>query len=112
MFCYDAGHGLADAPGTVSARREIGVVVRWVFLLVLVTGLCAVVVGVALALLPPGGTFTDDDGNIHEASIEAIAADGITKGCNPPTNDLYFPSSSVTRGQMIAITIVEGGVAT
>ena len=26
--------------------------------------------------LPPGGTFTDDNGNIHEPNIEAIAADG------------------------------------
>ncbi|MEA2024770.1 MAG: S-layer homology domain-containing protein [Actinomycetota bacterium] len=61
------------------------------------------VVGVALANgLPPGGTFTDDDGNVHEGNIEAIAAEGITKGCNPPTNDLYCPDSSVTRGQMAA----------
>lgn len=52
--------------------------------------------------LPPGGTFTDDNGNIHEGNIEAIAADGITKGCNPPTNDLYCPGSTVTRGQMAA----------
>ncbi len=44
------------------------------------------VVGVALANgLPPGGTFTDDNGNVHEGNIEAIAAEGITKGCNPPT---------------------------
>ena len=43
------------------------------------------VMGAALAALPPGGTFTDDNGNVHEANIEAIAAEGITKGCNPPT---------------------------
>ena len=60
------------------------------------------VIGAALAALPPGGTFYDDDGNIHEASIEAIAAEGITRGCNPPLNDRYCPSSSVTRGQMAA----------
>ena len=60
------------------------------------------VVGVALAALPPGGTFTDDHGNVHEANIEAIAAAGITKGCNPPDNDRYCPKSSVTRGQMAA----------
>ncbi|HDL42255.1 MAG TPA: hypothetical protein ENG98_04500 [Actinobacteria bacterium] len=52
--------------------------------------------------LPPLGTFFDDDGNIHEGNIEAIAADGITKGCNPPDNDLYCPSATVTRGQMSA----------
>ncbi|RLE23963.1 MAG: hypothetical protein DRJ50_05360, partial [Actinobacteria bacterium] len=60
-------------------------------------------VGVALASgLPPGGTFADDDGNIHEGSIEAIAAANITAGCNPPANTLYCPGSSVTRGQMAA----------
>jgi beta-lactamase superfamily II metal-dependent hydrolase len=52
--------------------------------------------------LPPGGTFGDDNGNIHEGNIEAIAAAGITRGCNPPTNDRYCPSDAVTRGQMAA----------
>ncbi len=61
-----------------------------------------IVAGVALAALPPGGTFTDDNGNIHEGNIEAIAAEGITRGCNPPANTLYCPSSTVTRGQMAA----------
>lgn len=62
----------------------------------------SLVAGAALAALPPGGTFTDDNGNVHEANIEAIAAEGITKGCNPPSNDIYCPSSPVTRGQMAA----------
>ena len=75
---------------------------RRLFLVVLVLGLCAATVGAALAVLPPGGRFTDDDGNIHEPSIEVIAAEEITKGCNPPTNDRYCPSSSLTRGQMAA----------
>lgn len=57
------------------------------------------VVGTALAA---SGTFRDDDSNIHESNIEAIAAEGITRGCNPPTNDLYCPNGSVTRGQMAA----------
>jgi hypothetical protein len=48
------------------------------------------------------GTFTDDDGNTHEGNIEAIAAADITKGCNPPTNDLYCPGDPVTRAQMAA----------
>jgi hypothetical protein len=33
--------------------------------------------------------FTDDDDSIFEADIERLAAAGITKGCNPPTNDRY-----------------------
>ena len=52
--------------------------------------------------LPPGGTFRDDDGNAHEGAIEAIAAVGITKGCNPPDNDMFCPNGAVTRGQMAA----------
>ncbi len=55
--------------------------------------------------LPPGGTFSDDNGNIHEGYIEAIAAAGITKGCNPPTNDHYCPDDVVTRGQMAAFLV-------
>ena len=39
--------------------------------------LVAVVAGIGVAFgLPPGGTFVDDDGNLHEGNIEAIAADG------------------------------------
>jgi hypothetical protein len=48
------------------------------------------------------GTFVDDDGNVHEGFIEAIAASGITRGCNPPANDRFCPSNPVTRGQMAA----------
>jgi hypothetical protein len=57
---------------------------------------------VLLAVLPPGGTFIDDDGNIHEGGIEAVFAEGITAGCNPPANDRYCPGQTVTRGQMAA----------
>lgn len=59
----------------------------------------------ALAQLAPGGTFTDDDGNPHEPDIEAIAAAGITQGCNPPTNDRYCPNASVTRAEMAAFLL-------
>lgn len=62
----------------------------------------AVALVFALAALPPGGSFSDDDGNVHEGSIEAIAAAGITLGCNPPENDRYCPSDTVDRGQMAA----------
>ena len=59
----------------------------------------------AAAELPAGGTFTDDNGNVHEGFIEAIAAEGITRGCNPPINDLYCPGDQVTRGQMAAFLV-------
>ncbi|MDJ0925785.1 MAG: S-layer homology domain-containing protein [Acidimicrobiia bacterium] len=58
---------------------------------------------VALLLaLPPGGTFIDDNSSVHEGSIEAIAAAGITRGCNPPANDKFCPSRPVSRAQMAA----------
>ena len=34
------------------------------------------------AALGPGGTFVDDNGNLHEPNIEAIFAAGITTGCS------------------------------
>jgi hypothetical protein len=54
----------------------------------------------ALAELPPGGTFIDDDEMSQEGYIEAIYEAGITKGCNPPTNDRFCPDRTVTRGEM------------
>jgi len=52
------------------------------------------------AELPPGGTFVDDNKSIHEGSIEAIAAIGVTVGCNPPANDRFCPDQPVTRAEM------------
>lgn len=52
--------------------------------------------------LPPGGTFLDDDTSLHQSSIEAIAAAGITLGCNPPRNDRFCPNDAVSRGEMAA----------
>jgi hypothetical protein len=51
------------------------------------------------------GTFVDDDGNIHEPNIEAIATAGITNGCNPPDNDLFCPDRDVSRAEMAAFLI-------
>lgn len=60
-------------------------------------------VGVVLVgLLVPGGSFVDDDSSIHEGAIEAIARIGVTRGCNPPTNDRYCPDERVSRGEMAA----------
>ena len=39
---------------------------------------------------------------MHQGNIEAIAAAGITRGCNPPDNDLFCPDEPVSRGQMAA----------
>jgi hypothetical protein len=45
------------------------------------------------------GTFTDDNNSVHQNGIEAVAAAGITAGCNPPANDRYCPNDNVTRAQ-------------
>ena len=71
----------------------------------LAIGVVLSVSGAALAELPPGGSFVDDDGNVHEGFIEAIAADGITRGCNPPINDRYCPNDPVRRDQMAAFLV-------
>jgi hypothetical protein len=56
--------------------------------------------------LPAGipGRFTDTVDSIHEVDIDALAAAGITKGCNPPANDQFCPERKVTRGEMAAFT--------
>lgn len=52
-----------------------------------------------------GPTFIDDDGSVHEANIEAIAAAGITVGCNPPKGDRFCPDDPVTRAQMATFLV-------
>ena len=61
----------------------------------------------ALHLTDDGGgnTFTDDNGTVFEDDIAKLAAAGITKGCNPPTNNHYCPNQVVTRGQMAAFLV-------
>ncbi|MEA2001308.1 MAG: S-layer homology domain-containing protein [Actinomycetota bacterium] len=49
-----------------------------------------------------GDLFTDDDGSIFESDIDRMATAGVTRGCNPPTNDSFCPKNYVTRGQMAA----------
>ncbi|HEX2367620.1 MAG TPA: S-layer homology domain-containing protein, partial [Acidimicrobiia bacterium] len=53
--------------------------------------------------LEPGGTFFDDDGSTHEGYIEALAAIGVLRGCNPPLSDFTCPADPITRGQMAAL---------
>ncbi|HZD23959.1 MAG TPA: S-layer homology domain-containing protein [Acidimicrobiia bacterium] len=56
--------------------------------------------------LPPGvDRFDDDDGSIHEDAINAIAAAGITKGCDPQDPRKYCPDDFVTRAQMATFII-------
>jgi len=51
------------------------------------------------------GLFHDDDNSIFEADIEWLGEAEITLGCNPPDNDEFCPSESVTRAQMAAFLV-------
>jgi 2-keto-3-deoxy-6-phosphogluconate aldolase len=55
----------------------------------------------ALGLDPIGGNVFADVGGVHEGNINAIAALGITRGCNSG-GTLFCPSKAVNRGQMAA----------
>lgn len=73
---------------------------------VILVAVMALFVGLApaSAATDPGGTFIDDDGNVHEPAIEAIRSAGITTGCDP-VGDLYCPVQSVTRAEMAAFLV-------
>jgi hypothetical protein len=49
-----------------------------------------------------GDLFVDDDNSIFEHDIDKLKTAGITKGCNPPANNLYCPNLAVDRGAMTA----------
>ena len=44
--------------------------------------------------------FIDDENVVFEDEINRLAAAGITRGCNPPTNDEFCPDDELTRAQM------------
>src|SRR5690606_27257983 len=44
--------------------------------------------------------FSDDADSVFQADINALAESGITRGCNPPDNDLFCPRDEVKRDQM------------
>lgn len=58
----------------------------------------------ALSYVDNGGgdLFGDDDGNTFEKDIDKLGTAGVTRGCNPPSNDRFCPDDFVTRGQMAA----------
>lgn len=62
------------------------------------------------AAVAPGGSFVDDDGNVHEGAIEAIRAAGVTQGCSP-VGDLYCPGAPVSRAEMAVFLVRALGVA-
>ena len=66
-----------------------------------------VILATALVIAPAaalaGHHFNDvPDSNVFHDDIEWMRANGVTAGCNPPTNDEYCPDDNVTREQMAA----------
>lgn len=64
------------------------------------------------------GDFEDVSGsNVFRDDIRWLAQKGITRGCNPPANDRFCPTDSVTRQQMATFmrklhsTVVRDGVS-
>jgi hypothetical protein len=57
------------------------------------------------------GIFRDDDDSVFESNIDWLASAGITRGCNPPINDLFCPDDNVTRGQMAAFLVRATGLS-
>ncbi len=66
----------------------------------LTTSSLGVTAAAQTADLPPGGTFVDDDATTAEGFIEAVAAAGVTTGCNPPAGDRFCPDQTLTRAEM------------
>ncbi len=93
-----------NALGGIMTNRLLRGSMAFVVVLSLVSLVAIVTSSDSLSALA-ANTFVDDDGNIHEANIEYIAAAGVTKGCNPPANTNYCPSGTVTRGQMAAFLV-------
>ena len=52
---------------------------------------------------PYEGTFSDDDSSVHRENIEIIADLDVTRGCNPPDNDMFCPERSLSRGEIAAL---------
>ena len=77
--------------------RPTGTRIRWLPLPACLLLLLLVPASPALA----HGTFWDDDGDLHEANIQAVADEGITAGCSE-YGDRYCPDDAVLRGQMAA----------
>lgn len=49
--------------------------------------------------------FTDDDGDVHEAAIDALASVDITGGCDAGRPERFCPGDTVTRAQMAAFLV-------
>ncbi|MDX1450863.1 MAG: S-layer homology domain-containing protein, partial [Acidimicrobiia bacterium] len=56
---------------------------------------------------PPStaAAFEDVSGSVFEQDIQALAARGVTRGCDPPANTRFCPDAHVTRAQMATFLV-------
>jgi plastocyanin len=47
-----------------------------------------------------GDLFVDDNDSVFEGDIDRLATAGVTRGCDPPTNQRFCPDEPVLRDQM------------
>jgi hypothetical protein len=73
--------------------------------------------GQAPAIFTTFVVLGDIGDSIFQGDIVWLRDEGITLGCNPPTNDRFCPTQAVTRGQMAAflvrflgLTAVDSGI--
>ncbi len=62
-------------------------------------------VAIAKFVADESGRFLDDDSSVHEADIEALAATGTTRGCDPPANVRFCPADLLVRKQLAALFV-------
>jgi len=66
-----------------------------------VVGVLAMLTATAATAAVAGFKDVPDD-HLFATEIEWLAGNDITRGCNPPENDMFCPDGYVTRGQMAA----------
>lgn len=62
----------------------------------------ATMVAAPLAVSAASSFVDVPDTHNFSNDVQWLADAGVTKGCNPPTNDRFCPDDNVTRGQMAA----------
>jgi len=58
-----------------------------------------------VANLHTARSFFDTVGHLYHHDIEWLSGMDVTRGCNPPVNDLFCPDDPVTRAQMAAFLV-------
>ena len=73
--------------------------------LTLIVAIAALSAALPATVAAGSGRFVDDNGSRFEAAIETVAAAGIMKPCNPPTNNRFCPGATVNRGDMAVLIV-------